>query len=180
MKDYYKLLGIENNADLQTIKKAFRALVIKLHPDKNPLPEAAKQFIEVTEAYEVLKDPENRKEYDMFCYHNFVKKEKHYAYSTHKQAWQEHGKQKAKEYSSMSFDDFMKRFMDEVKIGTRYGINFFLIALCVFAVISTPTFFSVSPFLGLFSLLLYGGLGYRLFNRTRKDYQQDRKQKFNH
>jgi len=64
-KDYYDILGVDRNADEKQIKKAYRKLASKYHPDKNPDdPSAEEKFKEVGEAYEVLKDPEKRKLYD--------------------------------------------------------------------------------------------------------------------
>jgi len=65
-EDYYKVLGVPRNADEDQIKKAFKKLALKYHPDKNKdNPEAAKkQFIKVAEAYEVLSDPEKKRIYD--------------------------------------------------------------------------------------------------------------------
>lgn len=64
-KDYYKTLGIEKTASAEDIKKAYRKLAVKYHPDKNPDNKAAEdKFKEIGEAYEVLKDPEKRKKYD--------------------------------------------------------------------------------------------------------------------
>lgn len=64
-KDYYKILGVDKKASQADIKKKFRKLAVKYHPDKNPdNPEAEAKFKEVNEAYEVLGDPEKRKKYD--------------------------------------------------------------------------------------------------------------------
>lgn len=66
-RDYYEVLGIEKNADDAAIKKAYRALAKKYHPDMNPGDtEAEKKFKEASEAYAVLSDPEKRKQYDQF------------------------------------------------------------------------------------------------------------------
>lgn len=65
--DYYKVLGIDKNATDADIKKAYRKLARKLHPDLNPNDESAKKkFQQVNEANEVLSDPEKRKKYDKY------------------------------------------------------------------------------------------------------------------
>lgn len=66
-RDYYEVLGIDKNADEAAIKKAYRALAKKYHPDMNPGDaEAEKKFKEASEAYAVLSDPDKRKQYDQF------------------------------------------------------------------------------------------------------------------
>lgn len=65
--DYYKVLGIDKNASQDDIKKAYRKLARKLHPDLNPNDkEANKRFQQLNEANEVLSDPEKRKKYDQY------------------------------------------------------------------------------------------------------------------
>ncbi|MGD2253647.1 MAG: DnaJ C-terminal domain-containing protein [Anaerolineales bacterium] len=64
-KDYYEILGVERNADIKEIKRAFRKLAQQYHPDKNPNDKQAEEtFKEINEAYEVLKDPTKRAKYD--------------------------------------------------------------------------------------------------------------------
>ncbi|MGB3467449.1 MAG: DnaJ C-terminal domain-containing protein [Cyclobacteriaceae bacterium] len=64
-KDYYKILGVKKDATQDEIKKAYRKLAVKYHPDKNPDNEVAEEkFKEISEANEVLGDPEKRKQYD--------------------------------------------------------------------------------------------------------------------
>src|SRR3954447_8385346 len=65
--DYYKILGIDKSASTEDIKKAYRKLARKLHPDLNPNDkEAHKKFQQINEANEVLSDPEKRKKYDQY------------------------------------------------------------------------------------------------------------------
>ena len=66
-RDYYEVLGVDKNADLETIKKAYRKMAMKYHPDRNPdNKEAEEKFKEVGEAYEVLSDADKRARYDQF------------------------------------------------------------------------------------------------------------------
>lgn len=63
-KDYYATLGVDRSADKEAISRAYRKLARKYHPDLNKAPEAEEKFKEISEAYEVLKDPEKRRRYD--------------------------------------------------------------------------------------------------------------------
>src|SRR5436309_15641100 len=68
-RDYYEVLGVAKTADDEEIKRTYRRLAMKYHPDRNQgdgLAEAEIRFKECSEAYEVLSDPEKRKRYDQF------------------------------------------------------------------------------------------------------------------
>lgn len=66
-KDYYKILGVERGASADEIKKAFRQLALKTHPDRNKGQKGAEErFKEINEAYAVLSDAEKRRQYDMY------------------------------------------------------------------------------------------------------------------
>lgn len=71
-RDYYDVLGVSKEATEDEIKKAYRKLAVRYHPDKNPNdPEAAERFREATEAYEILKDENKRKQYNQFGHSAF-------------------------------------------------------------------------------------------------------------
>jgi molecular chaperone DnaJ len=65
-RDYYEVLGVSKDASKDAIKKSYRKLAMKYHPDKNKEPEAEERFKEISEAYGVLSDDEKRRQYDSF------------------------------------------------------------------------------------------------------------------
>uniref|UniRef100_A0A8C6Z4A9 DnaJ heat shock protein family (Hsp40) member B5 n=1 Tax=Nothoprocta perdicaria TaxID=30464 RepID=A0A8C6Z4A9_NOTPE len=65
-KDYYKILGIQSGANEDEIKKAYRKMALRYHPDKNKDPNAEEKFKEIAEAYDVLSDPKKRAVYDQY------------------------------------------------------------------------------------------------------------------
>ena len=66
-RDYYEILGVGKSASAEEIKKAYRKIAIKYHPDKNPDDKASEEkFKEAAEAYEVLSTPEKKQRYDQF------------------------------------------------------------------------------------------------------------------
>ena len=66
VKDYYRILGVSRNAQDDEIKKAYRKLALKFHPDKNQSPGAEEKFKEIGEAYDVLSDPRKKQIYDQY------------------------------------------------------------------------------------------------------------------
>ena len=65
-KDYYKILGVDKNADENDLKKAYRKMALKYHPDKNKSPGAEEKFKDIAEAYEVLSNKDKRAVYDRY------------------------------------------------------------------------------------------------------------------
>ncbi|NWX26271.1 DNJB8 protein, partial [Notiomystis cincta] len=78
MVDYYEVLGLQNNASQDDIKKSYHKLALKWHPDKNPRnkEEAEKKFKEIVEAYETLSDPQKRSLYDKSVEEDRVRRER--------------------------------------------------------------------------------------------------------
>ena len=71
-RDYYEVLGVDKSAGEDEIKKAYRKLAMKYHPDRNPDDkEAEEKFKEINEAYEVLSDPDKKSKYDQFGHDAF-------------------------------------------------------------------------------------------------------------
>lgn len=64
LKNYYRVLGVDEQASQAEIKAAYKRLVLLYHPDRNPSPDATSKFIEVKEAYDVLGDPDRKASYD--------------------------------------------------------------------------------------------------------------------
>ncbi len=65
-RDYYEVLSVDKNASEDEIKRAFRKLAFKYHPDRNKEPDAEEKFKEISEAYAVLSDPQKKQQYDTF------------------------------------------------------------------------------------------------------------------
>src|SRR5260221_236233 len=69
-RDYYEVLGLSRGASDEEIKKAYRKVAMQWHPDRNPgNAEAEAKFKDATEAYEVLRDPQQRARYDQYGHH---------------------------------------------------------------------------------------------------------------
>ena len=66
LTDYYDVLGLNADADVSAVKRAYRTKALEFHPDRNKSPEAAEHFKEISEAYAVLSDSEKKKLYDQY------------------------------------------------------------------------------------------------------------------
>jgi len=118
--DYYKVLGIDKNAKDEDIKKAYRKLARKLHPDLNPNDaDAKKKFQQINEANEVLSDPEKRKKYDKYG------KDWMHADQFEKAGYQQapgaNAQRQQGTYNDFSDDDFSDFFSSMFGSGARQG-----------------------------------------------------------
>ncbi|PHS52197.1 MAG: molecular chaperone DnaJ [Lutibacter sp.] len=109
--DYYKILGIQKNASEKDIKKAYRKLARKYHPDVNPNnKEAEKKFKGINEANEVLGNPENRKKYDKYGKDWQHAEEFEKVKKQQQQYQQEYNTSKSQSYSNFNEEDFSDFF----------------------------------------------------------------------
>ncbi len=119
--DYYKILGVSRNATAEQIKKAYRKLARKYHPDVNPNNKAAeKKFKEINEANEVLGNPENRKKYDKYG-KDWKHAEEFEKARQQQRQYQGQARDFGQAHSPFSEDDFSDFFASMFGGGTRSG-----------------------------------------------------------
>lgn len=189
MKNYYRILECDQNSSLDNIKKAYRKLALKFHPDKNKNFNAASKFIEITEAYEVLRDPEKRSVYDKI-YKQYYQENKTVVtetkeYQRNKNNWEKYGQEKAEVYSNLDFEEFLKRSILEIKIGANYLPNVITILFIGFGILGFifMAFNSMEDdngsFIGLALIIIpiLGILIYHLYKVMAADYREERKRK---
>lgn len=116
-KTYYEVLGVNRTSTIDEIKKNYRSLAHQYHPDKNHSTGAEAMFIEITEAYEILRDPLKRAEYDIYLNNSES------AISIKMEAWEQQARQTAKEYSTMTFSQFWTKVEFELKIAKENTFN---------------------------------------------------------
>lgn len=113
-KDYYKVLGVSRGASQEEIKKAYRKLAIKHHPDKNPDDKKSEEiFKEISEAYQIISDPDKRKQYDIYGHvgnQNFNQPNAHDIFNHFRQKFG-------------GFDDFFGRTERRIIKGTNLRIK---------------------------------------------------------
>jgi len=190
MKDYYALLGVERNATKAEIKKNYRLLAVKFHPDKNSHPDAPAKFIAITEAYDTLSNKKSRAQYDLFRWEK-LKRQKESAESftvvppqyestrTRRNKAQRKRSNLYHQTNSKSKRSFMLA-KEGLYIVSRYflhllGITLFIVILN--SIISQiPGAFEEGLFAGMLLCILVGALGYTIywiFNNFYMEFKKD-------
>ena len=181
MKNYYDTLGVEENASNEIIKKSYKKLAFSKHPDRNKSPNAHEEFIEIQTAYEVLKNPNKRLEYD-----NYLKnKRKFYSEkkTSHKRPPEyEYKSQNAERYANMRFEEFEKILDAILVIGQKANntikkvnrtvdkILYWIGAICLFPTGILLLFKSISNgYIGFIILSVFMILiGYALYRKAKE------------
>ena len=145
--DYYKILGVDKNASSDDIKKAYRKLARKLHPDLNPGDkDANKKFQEINEANEVLADPEKRAKYDKYGEH-WEHGEEYEKYEQARQQQQQQRQYQQQQYNfrgndgggfsgqfeGEDFSDFFQSMFDVNRLSLIFNIFFKLFYLHIYS-----------------------------------------------
>jgi curved DNA-binding protein CbpA len=91
MENLYNVLGLPPNATDEEIKKVYRSLAMRFHPDRNDAPGAEARFKSITKAYEILSDPVKREEYNQSVNHRIILDAEGEAYALWRSVFQLHG-----------------------------------------------------------------------------------------
>lgn len=189
--NHYQTLEIEISATKDEIKKAYRRLALKFHPDKNKNPESHNIFIKINEAYLILYDSEARKKYDIEYHFYFGKKNQFekssYDYTSKEKEsnfadedlnkWTQNARKQAENFAKMTFDDFSNLILGIIKETSFQLGNSFLIMIGVILTISgcgniIIGLFSKgeigNPILGLIIL----PIGIYMYSLARKNYDK--------
>ncbi len=136
-QNYYTVLGINPQASSDEVKRAYRKLAKASHPDVNPSPKAAENFVQITEAFEILSDPSKRAVYDyklkrdrrppvqMTGTAHRQKTEQQRAY----EAWVRQARAEARRNAQMKYDDFKRSRVEKAELEIYHYLQYFIIGL---------------------------------------------------
>jgi len=123
MKNHYKILNLNENATLKEVRKRYKSLVLKYHPDINKSPNSKEEFIEIIEAYEVLKNPVRKRRYDaLLKIHHLKEKENTDRISNKKIRRFKNKIQKAKQKGNLKADKYSKESVDQLSKRNDSGV----------------------------------------------------------
>ncbi|MEX0968625.1 MAG: DnaJ domain-containing protein [Bacteroidia bacterium] len=117
--DYYKVLGVERDANAQTIKRAFRQRAKSVHPDRNNSPRAEDHFRLVYMSYEILNDPLKRELYD-----RILEKKEQFQEQERMRKWQANASRQSEGYSAMPYREFETSFSSALHFHFHQSISF--------------------------------------------------------
>ena len=178
--DYYKILNISENATLKEIKRVFRELAKEFHPDKNKSNDASLKFIEVFEAYEILKDKITKDIFDERRKQFYNKKSAEFdkQKNTKSEKYEyvkKEANKRAEYFSRMTFDDFLQSSIFMLKKATSkfalilmFLFGLFMIFFGFFAIINTNNNEGFSVLTMLFCFAFGGTLIYIAQNDLKK------------
>jgi len=151
IKNYYKILDVKSDATIEEIKKAYRKLALKCHPDVNKDVNAHNMFIEINEAYLILSDSEARKKYDRAYRSYFIRQPETADLITDYEEeryedddlnnWSKNARKQSEKYASMSYEKFSKMVKEIVKETSIQGITAILYA--VSGILGANGFFAI-------------------------------------
>lgn len=139
---YYQILGIERDATILEIKKAFRKLALKYHPDQNNKEGSESKFIRINEAYIILKDPKARKRYDATLPKIDSEFNKNHSDidsnddDQNLENWKKQARDKASAFSNMDFEEFEEIVLESTKEAVNQFVNVLLLFLGLILTIS--------------------------------------------
>lgn len=182
MKNYYAILNVSIKASEDDIKKAYKKLALKWHPDINKEENAHEMFLLISEAYQILVDKEKRAEYDKI-FLSVDSKSSLGKFGT----WQKQARRQAEKYAEMDFDQFTKRVLDEIKLLVTHSPNFGCLAFLFLGLAGTIIMLFIaivngdSDLVGSYILVIavYVGLLFWFYPKFTKSYKENRKEKFN-
>jgi len=137
--NYYDILNLDKKATIEEINSSFRTLAKRYHPDLNKSHDAKDIFIQIYEAYSILKDERKRNIYDehIFNKDNYIKKETEQT-NNYKQ-WKEKAKKEANYYSETNFREFAKDVLENIKeeiiTGCKERLAFLGICILIFPIL---------------------------------------------
>lgn len=146
---YYHILGIDAKAKPDDIKRAYRQRAKQYHPDLNPAPGASEQFIQITEAYEILYDPRKRAAYDQRLSTPARTREQPSQAEQREAAyrqWVSDAQRRAQHYAQMEYTRFYKSRFEAAEARTFLYLQFLVFAM----VMLIGTFFISLPLLAFF------------------------------
>ena len=186
-KTYYQVLEVSPRADADEIRKAYRKMAKVAHPDVNSSPDAQDRFVMITEAFEILSDPQKRSVYDLRLRRDRVqsaaaraaRNANHHSRANQEryEAWVRQARERAKNNARMSYEDFKsKSRVERAELEVFHYMQYFLI----FIVFTVASFLMLIPVLAMiygrwwfiFSALIFTPVSFKIIDQCRKGWKE--------